>query len=189
MKVTDTAIPAVKLIQPVRHADHRGFFSETYSVRALADAGIATAMVQDNQSLSRARGTVRGLHLQLPPMAQAKLVRVLRGAILDVAVDLRRGSPSFGRHVAMVLDAASGAQLFIPEGFAHGFCTLEPETEVFYKVSAPYAPALERGVRWNDPSLGIAWPACADATLMSARDRALPLLADQPDLLALADAA
>jgi dTDP-4-dehydrorhamnose 3,5-epimerase len=189
MQIDETAIPGVLLIRPKRHEDHRGFFCETYSAGTLAASGIGVAMVQDNHSLSRGRGTVRGLHLQLAPQAQAKLVRVVRGAILDVAVDLRRGAPTFGKHVAMVLDAASGAQLFIPEGFAHGFCTLEPDTEVFYKVSAPYAPALERGVRWNDPALGIAWPACADAALMSARDRALPLLADQPSLCELADAA
>jgi dTDP-4-dehydrorhamnose 3,5-epimerase len=189
MQVTDTAIPDVKLVRPVRHVDHRGFFTETYNARALAAAGIDVVMLQDNHSLSHARGTVRGLHLQLPPQAQAKLVRVVRGAILDVAVDLRRGERTFGQHVAVVLDAASGAQLFIPPGFAHGLCTLESETEVFYKVSAPYAPALERGVRWNDPSLGIEWPDCADEQLMSPRDGALPLLADQTDLSGLADAA
>jgi dTDP-4-dehydrorhamnose 3,5-epimerase len=176
MQVIDTLIPEVKLVRPSRHADHRGFFSETFSRRALAQAGIDRDWVQDNQSLSRARGTVRGLHFQLPPHAQAKLVRVVQGAVLDVAVDLRRGSPSFGRHVAMVLDAASGAQLFIPEGFAHGFCTLEPDTEIAYKVSAYYEPSHDRALRWNDAQLGIDWPDCADAALLSARDRLAPLL-------------
>ena len=180
MQVIETLIADVKLIRPVRHTDHRGFFSEVFSQRALQAAGIGVAMVQDNHSLSRARGTVRGLHFQVPPHAQAKLVRVVRGAILDVAVDLRHGSPSFGRHVAAVLDAEAGAQLFIPEGFAHGFCTLEPETEIVYKVSAYYAPAHDRGVRWNDPVLGIDWPDFADEALMSGRDRALPCFADLP---------
>lgn len=177
MQVTETLIPAVKLIRPTRHQDHRGWFSETYSARALAAAGIATPLVQDNQSLSRRRGTVRGLHFQTPPHAQAKLVRVLRGAILDVAVDLRRGSATFGRHVSAVLEARTGAQLFIPEGFAHGFCTLEPETEIAYKVSAYYAPESDCGLRWDDPALGIAWPDFADPSLMSPRDLALPGLA------------
>ena len=180
MQVIETLIADVKLIRPVRHADHRGFFSEVFSQRALQAAGIGVAMVQDNHSLSRARGTVRGLHFQVPPHAQAKLVRVVRGAILDVAVDLRHGSPSFGRHVAAVLDAQSGAQLFIPEGFAHGFCTLEPETEIVYKVSAYYAPTHDRGVRWNDAVLGIDWPDFADEALMSGRDQALPGFADLP---------
>lgn len=177
MQVTETLIPEVKLVRPVRHADHRGWFSETFSARALAACGITVPMVQDNQSLSRYRGTVRGLHFQAPPHAQAKLVRVLRGAILDVAVDLRRGSPTFGRHVSAVLEARTGAQLFIPEGFAHGFCTLEPETEIAYKVSAYYAPECDCGVRWDDPTLAIAWPEFADPQLMSARDLALPPLA------------
>jgi dTDP-4-dehydrorhamnose 3,5-epimerase len=176
MQVIETLIPEVKLVRPSRHADHRGFFSETFSRRALAQAGIDRDWVQDNHSLSRARGTVRGLHFQAPPHAQAKLVRVVRGAVLDVAVDLRSGRPSFGRHVAMVLDAASGAQLFIPEGFAHGFCTLEPETEIAYKVSAYYEPSHDRALRWDDPDLAIDWPDCADAALLSARDRAAPLL-------------
>lgn len=186
MRVTDAPIPDVKRIQPVRHKDHRGHFSEVFSGRALQAAGLHAAMVQDNQSLSRARGTVRGLHFQVPPHAQAKLVRVVRGAILDVAVDLRVGSPSFGCHVAEVLDAESGAQLYIPEGFAHGFCTLEPDTEVIYKVSAYYAPSHDRGIRWNDPRLAIAWPAFAREELMSARDRGLPCLADLPATFAMA---
>lgn len=180
MQVIETLIPAVKLIRPARHVDHRGFFAETFSRRTLAEAGIEHDWVQDNHSLSRAKGTVRGLHFQVPPFAQAKLVRVVRGAVLDVAVDLRHGSPSYGRHVAAVLDAESGDALYIPEGFAHGFCTLEPDTEVAYKVSEYYAPTHDRGVRWNDRQLAIDWPACADAALLSARDRALPLLGTLP---------
>lgn len=180
MQVIETLIPAVKLIRPARHVDHRGFFAETFSRRTLAEAGIGHDWVQDNHSLSRAKGTVRGLHFQVPPFAQAKLVRVVRGAVLDVAVDLRHGSPSYGRHVAAVLDAESGDALYIPEGFAHGFCTLEPDTEVAYKVSEYYAPTHDRGVRWNDRQLAIDWPACADAALLSARDRALPLLGTLP---------
>jgi dTDP-4-dehydrorhamnose 3,5-epimerase len=180
MQVIETLIPAVKLIRPARHVDHRGFFAETFSRRTLAEAGIDHDWVQDNHSLSRAKGTVRGLHFQVPPFAQAKLVRVVKGAVLDVAVDLRHGSPSYGCHVAAVLDAESGDALYIPEGFAHGFCTLEPDTEVAYKVSEYYALTHDRGVRWNDRQLAIDWPACADAALLSARDRALPLFSTLP---------
>lgn len=185
MQVIETRIPDVKLIRPVRHGDHRGFFSEIFSERVLHDAGIRRHWVQDNHSLSRAKGTLRGLHFQMPPHAQAKLVRVARGAILDVAVDLRPGSASFGRHVAAVLDATDGAQLYVPEGFAHGFCTLQPETEITYKVSAYYAPSHDRGLAWDDPGLGIDWPGFADPALMSARDHAWPGLADLAGIEAL----
>src|SRR5215469_8934841 len=139
MQISDTVLPGVKLVQPVRYGDARGYFSEVYREAAFAEAGVDARFVQENQSLSAAVGVVRGLHFQIPPMAQAKLVRVVAGAILDVAVDLRRGSPSYGRHVARVLDAERGEQLFIPEGFAHGFCTLEPNTEIVYKVNRYYA--------------------------------------------------
>jgi dTDP-4-dehydrorhamnose 3,5-epimerase len=177
MKIDATALPEVKLLTPRRFEDERGFFSETYSRERLAAAGIEVAFVQDNQSLSRRRGTIRGLHYQLAPMAQAKLVRVLRGAILDVAVDIRPGSATFGRHVAVELDAERGGQLFVPEGFAHGFCTLADDTEVFYKVSRPYAPDCERGILWSDPTLGIAWPVGPEAAVVSDKDRSLPPLA------------
>lgn len=180
MQVIESGIANVRLIRPVRHADHRGFFSEVFSERVLRDAGIRDRWVQDNHSLSRAQGTVRGLHFQLPPHGQAKLVRVVRGAILDVAVDLRSASPSFGSHVAFVLDAAEGCQLYIPEGVAHGFCTLQPDTEITYKVSAYYAPSHDRGLAWDDPELGIDWPAFADPALMSARDLGWPRLAALP---------
>jgi dTDP-4-dehydrorhamnose 3,5-epimerase len=180
MQVTDTAIAGVRLLIPARHRDARGFFSEVYREDVLAAHGIAVHFVQDNHSLSLARGTVRGLHFQIPPFAQAKLVRVTRGAVLDVAVDLRHGSPSFGRHVAVRLSADEWNQIFVPEGFAHGFCTLEPDTEVTYKVSRPYSAAHERGLYWNDPALAIPWPVAEAEALLSERDRHHPPLAALP---------
>lgn len=177
MQVTSLEIPEVRLISAVKHGDHRGFFSETYSRRALAAAGIAADFVQDNHSLSAEPGTLRGLHFQAPPHAQAKLLRVVRGAVFDVAVDLRWGSPTYGRHVSAVIAAAAWNQIYVPVGFAHGFCTLEPDTEVLYKVSDFYAPAAEGGLRWDDPDLAIAWPAAAGAVI-SERDRAWPRLRD-----------
>ena len=133
--------------------------------------------MQDNQSLSRAAGTVRGLHFQIAPVAQGKLVRVLRGAIFDVVVDIRRDAPGFGRFASAVLSAENGLQLYVPAGFAHGFCTLEPDSEVFYKVTAPYSPAHERGILWCDPALAIPWPVAPERAVLSDRDRAHPLLA------------
>jgi dTDP-4-dehydrorhamnose 3,5-epimerase len=180
LSVTPLSIPEVRLIVPDRFGDERGFFSETYSRRAFAAAGIADEFVQDNHSCSAAVGTVRGLHYQIAPFAQAKLVRVVRGAIFDVAVDLRRGSPSFGAHVTAKLGAEDGSQLFVPMGFAHGFCTLEPDTEVVYKVTAYYSREHDRGIRWNDPDLGIAWPVGAEAAVLSAKDLGLPRLAEAP---------
>ena len=168
----------MKLLHPTRLADDRGFFSETYSRRTYADAGIAVDFGQDNLSLSRLPGTVRGLHFQTPPHAQAKLVGVVTGRVLDVAVDIRKGSPTYGAHVAVELSAADGAQLFVPEGFAHGFCTLEPDTRVTYKVSAFYAPDHEAGLLWHDPALGIDWPVTPEAALVSDKDRTWPKLAD-----------
>jgi dTDP-4-dehydrorhamnose 3,5-epimerase len=181
MQVVSTAIAEVKEIRPVRHHDPRGFFSEIFREDTLRRHGIAVPFVQENQSLSRERGIVRGLHFQIPPMAQAKLVRVGRGAILDVAVDLRVGSPSRGRHVAVVLSAEAGNQLFVPEGFAHGFCTLEPDTEVFYKVSRYYSREHDKGLAWDDPTLAIAWPVSPAAALLSDKDRRQPLLAALPE--------
>lgn len=181
MQAKATAIADVVELVPARIADVRGFFSATYSPDALAAAGIATCnWVQDNHVLSAARGTVRGLHFQIPPAAQAKLVRVTRGAILDVCVDLRRASPTYGRHVAIEISAAAWNQLFVPMGFAHGYCTLEPETEVLYKVSHAYAPEHERGLDWRDPALGIAWPLAPSDAVLSDRDRRWPRLADLP---------
>jgi dTDP-4-dehydrorhamnose 3,5-epimerase len=167
------AIPGPVLVVPQRFGDARGFFMETYSARDFAGAGIDCVFVQDNHSLSAERGTVRGLHFQIPPFAQAKLVRVTRGSILDVAVDIRKGSPTFGQHIAVELNAQSGEQLFVPEGFAHGFCTLEPDTEMIYKVSNYYAPEHDAGLHWDDPALKIAWPGFAGAQV-SAKDALLP---------------
>ena len=178
MDVTALEIPDVKLIKPKIFRDERGFFSETYSKPALKAAGLDVEFVQDNHSLSRERGVVRGLHFQIPPRAQDKLVRVVRGSIFDVAVDLRRGSPTFGRHVAVVLSAENWCQLWVPKGFAHGFCTLEPNTEVLYKVTDLYAPECDKGIAWNDPALGIAWPIAPHAAIVSDKDRKHPRLSE-----------
>jgi len=182
MQVIETAIPEVKVLVPKQFKDHRGFFSEVYSRKALADAGIRAEFVQDNHSLSVEKGVLRGLHYQVDPMAQDKLIRVVRGAILDVAVDVRRGSPTFGQHVTALLSADNWRQVFVPVGFAHGFVTLEPNTEVLYKVSAFYSPQHERGVRWDDPALGIDWGVRGAEAILSDRDRRHPALADAQDL-------
>lgn len=174
------AIPEVILIDPRRFSDERGWFRERYSLASLGAAGITDTWVQSNESLSRSVGTVRGLHFQIPPMAQAKWVSCTAGAIFDVAVDVRNGSPTFGRHVSVELSAANGLMLYVPEGFAHGFCTLQRDTVVQYNVSRPYDPASERGVAWNDPALGIDWPLQGKSPVMSERDSAHPLLASQP---------
>lgn len=178
MRIDDTAIAAVKLLTPKKHGDRRGFFSETYNKRALAEAGAAMDFVQDNHSLSADAGTVRGLHFQAPPFAQTKLVRVVRGAVFDVAVDIRRSSPTFGRHASAVLSAEAWNQILVPAGFAHGFMTVEPDTEVIYKVDAYYAPRHDFGILWNDPALGIAWPLPEARTILSDKDRAQPRLAE-----------
>ena len=180
MQILETAIVDVKLIKPVRHVDSRGFFSEVFKESELRKHAINTDFVQDNHSLSVSKGVVRGLHFQIAPFAQAKLLRVVAGSILDVAVDIRGGSPSYGRHVAVVLSAIDWNQIFIPEGFAHGYCTLEPNTEVLYKVNAYYSPEHDRGLLWNDPALGIAWPVTADEALVSDRDRKHPVLSRLP---------
>jgi dTDP-4-dehydrorhamnose 3,5-epimerase len=180
MKVEALQIPEVKLIVPDIFRDDRGFFSETYNSERLAAAGIDATFVQDNHSQSRAKGVVRGLHLQIEPFAQGKLVRVARGAIFDVAVDLRYGSPTFGRHVSAEVSAANWAQLWIPPGFAHGYCTLEPDTEVIYKVTTHYSAAHERAIRWDDPSIGIAWPVCQGEAILSPKDVKAQPLAQHP---------
>jgi dTDP-4-dehydrorhamnose 3,5-epimerase len=182
MEISETAIAGVRILKPMRHSDARGFFSEVYREDVLAAHGITVRFVQDNHSLSIERGIVRGLHFQIPPFAQAKLVRVTAGAIFDVAVDLRWGSPSFGRCVAVQLSAGEWNQLFVPEGFAHGFCTLEPNTEVAYKVSRPYSAAHDRGLYWNDPALSIPWPITETEALLSDRDRRHPPLAGLPPI-------
>lgn len=162
------------VLRPRRHGDDRGYFCEVFKTSWFRDLGIAAEFLQDNQSMSAAAGVVRGLHFQAPPMAQGKLVRVLKGAIFDAIVDIRAGSPTYGRSVSVVLDAAHGDQFWVPPGFAHGFATLEPHTEVLYKVTAPYAPALEGGLQWNDPALGIDWPVQEAAAQLSARDQTWP---------------
>jgi dTDP-4-dehydrorhamnose 3,5-epimerase len=178
MDIEALAIPDVKLIRPKRFGDARGFFSEVYSRPALAAAGITLEFVQDNHSRSAKVGTVRGLHFQTAPFAQDKLVRVTKGRILDVAVDLRRASPTYGRHVSAELSADNWTQILVPVGFAHGFCTLEPDTEVIYKVSQVYAPAHDGGVLWNDPDLGIAWPVATADAVLSDKDVKLPRFRD-----------
>ena len=175
--ITPLAIPEVLLITPKRHGDARGWFSETWSRRVLADAGLAADFVQDNQAYSARKGTLRGLHFQKAPHAQAKLVRALKGAIYDVAVDIRQGSPTFGRWVAAELTAEGGEQLFVPRGFAHGYCTLTEDCEIFYKVDGQYAPQTEGGVIWNDPDLAIPWPLDGEPMLAD-KDRVLPRLKD-----------
>lgn len=169
----------IKEITPKRFGDARGFFAETWRSDRFVAAGIDARWIQDNQSRSAEKGVLRGLHFQLAPAAQHKLIRVLRGSIFDVAVDLRRTSPSFGGWVSRVLSAEAFNQLYIPVGFAHGFLTLEPDVEVLYKVDSPYAPGLEGTIRWNDPALGISWPlADGVAPILSAKDAAAPLLVD-----------
>ena len=182
MQVIETAIADVKVFVPKQVKDHRGFFSEVYSRKALKSLGITKEFIQDNHSLSVEKGVLRGLHYQVAPMAQDKLIRVVRGSILDIAVDIRRGSPTFGKHVAMEISAENWRQIFVPVGFAHGFVTLEPNTEVLYKVSAPYAPDHERGVKWNDPALGIDWGVGEGQAILSARDQQHPPLSEVKDL-------
>jgi dTDP-4-dehydrorhamnose 3,5-epimerase len=168
----------VREIRPRRFADERGFFSEVWNAETWREAGLELAFVQDNHSLSRARGVLRGLHFQAPPFAQQKLVRVTRGAVFDVAVDIRTASPTFGRWVSVVLSADEWNQVLVPAGFAHGFLTLEPDTEVQYKVTAPYSQAHDRAIRWNDPAIGISWPLAESELTLSDKDRAAPVLAD-----------
>ncbi len=180
VNVVPTAIAEVKIVTPCKFMDNRGYFSETYNETELKKAGIHGHYVQDNQSLSVAKGSVRGLHFQIQPFAQDKLVRVIRGSILDVAVDIRRHSPTFGQHVTALLSAENGQQIFVPAGFAHGFCTLETNTEVFYKVTNNYSPEHDKGIFWNDPDVGIDWPVSAEHAILSGKDRDHPRLGDLP---------
>jgi dTDP-4-dehydrorhamnose 3,5-epimerase len=181
MQIISAGIPDIKIIQPRRIADGRGYFSETFRKDALLAAGLSIDFVQDNQSLSTQRGVVRGLHYQIPPRAQTKLIRVLRGAIFDVAVDLRRGSATFGRHVGVVISAQDWNQILIPRGFAHGFATLEPNTEVAYKVDDYWSREHERGLLWNDPELDIPWPVSPSEVILSEKDQRNPRLAELVD--------
>lgn len=176
--VQPTAIPDVKVVSTTWHGDERGSFSETYQRDRFVQAGIGVSFIQDNHVGSRRAGTLRGLHFQVPPAAQSKLIRVVRGAIFDVAVDIRPNSPTYGKWVGEVLSAENRRQYFIPAGFAHGYLTLEDDSEVIYKVDAPYAPVQERGLLWNDPAIGIEWPSLLAAPLLAPRDAALPRLAD-----------
>ncbi len=166
----------VTVISVRRFVDERGWFAETFSARRLQASGIDCTFVQDNQSYSVTVGTIRGIHFQAPPHAQAKLVRCIKGSIMDYAVDLRRGSPTYGRSVGVELSAENGKQLFVPIGFGHAFITLEPDVEVAYKVSDFYAPECEGGVSWDDPSIAIDWPLQAGVPVVSAKDGVLPLL-------------
>jgi dTDP-4-dehydrorhamnose 3,5-epimerase len=174
LKVEALSIPGVLLITPPRFGDDRGYFAETYVAAKLAKAGLDQAFIQDNQSFSATPGTLRGLHCQVAPNVQGKLVRVLRGAIWDVAVDARQGSPTFGQFAAAELSADNFSQLWVPPGFLHGFCTLRPDTEVFYKVTAPYDRDAERGVTWNDPTLALPWPLPNGGPVLSPKDQVLP---------------
>jgi dTDP-4-dehydrorhamnose 3,5-epimerase len=183
LELRELGLPGVLLIRPRKHEDARGFFSETYSKREFAAAEIDLDFVQDNQSLSRAAGTIRGFHYQVPPFAQAKLVRVARGRILDVAIDVRRGSPTFGRSVTAEISAAAWNQILVPVGYAHAICTLESDTEVIYKVTNFYSAEHEYGIRWDDPSLDLAWPFAPEEVILSDKDRAHPLLRDAVHLL------
>jgi len=178
MKIAALSIPEVLLLTPKKHDDGRGYFVETYNKRSFAEAGIDCTFVQDNQSCSTQRGTIRGLHFQSDPSAQAKLVRVLHGAIYDVAVDLRQGSPTYGRWCGATLSADEGQQLFVPVGFAHAFCTLGPNTIVAYKVDGYYDRSCEGGLHWDDPDIAIDWPIAASDVHLSEKDAQLPYLRD-----------
>lgn len=181
MQILDTEIAGAKVLRADIMSDGRGHFAETYRQSTLHEAGVDVAFVQENRAYSKIKGTVRGLHFQIPPHQQAKLISVLRGAIFDVAVDLRQGSPSFRRWIALELDAERLEQLYLPAGLAHGYCTLAADTEILYKVSAYYAPNHDFGVHWRDSDLAIRWPDCANGETLSPRDNALPPLSDLPD--------
>jgi dTDP-4-dehydrorhamnose 3,5-epimerase len=173
-------LPEIKIIHTPKHIDERGFFSETYNKGDYSRAGINLEFLQDNHVMSKQKGTVRGLHFQIPPFAQAKLVRVARGAIFDVAVDIRGGSPTYGKHVSAIISAKAWNQIYIPIGFAHGLVTLEPDTEVIYKVSGLYSPNHDRGLLWNDPALAINWPISEPQALLSDKDKRQPKLSQLP---------
>ncbi|MBB5723620.1 dTDP-4-dehydrorhamnose 3,5-epimerase [Loktanella ponticola] len=178
MQITPTDLPDVLEITPARFGDHRGFFSETWNRKALAEAGLDIDFCQDNHSLSAERHTLRGLHFQAPPSAQDKLIRVVAGTILDVAVDIRRGSPTYAQWVAVPLSADTGNQLFVPKGFLHGFLTLTPDVQVVYKCSDYYAPDTDGSIRWNDPTIAIDWGVNEGDVTLSGKDADAPFLAD-----------
>jgi dTDP-4-dehydrorhamnose 3,5-epimerase len=178
LQIQRLEIDGLLLIAPSKHGDDRGFFSEVFRADILALHGVDAPFVQDNHAFSAQAGVLRGLHYQAPPSAQGKLVHCPRGAILDVAVDIRRGSPSFGRHAAVELSAANWRQFWVPPGFAHGYVTLLPASEVLYKVTTYYDPAAERGIAWDDPALGIDWRLSASQMILSAKDQRNPPLAE-----------
>jgi dTDP-4-dehydrorhamnose 3,5-epimerase len=186
LEIVPAELPGVRVLSPHRHQDARGFLSEVWREDALYKAGINLRFVQENHTLSQVVGTIRGLHFQIGETAQAKLIRCPRGSILDVAVDIRRGSPNFGRHVAVALSAENWKQLYVPVGFAHGYCTLEADSEVIYMVTAYYNPQSERGVAWDDPEIGVAWPVGPDTAILTERDRGFPSLAELPDFFSFA---
>lgn len=179
MQVDQTPLPGVLILTPKRHGDDRGWFSESWNRATMANSGLDIEFVQDNHSMSAETGTLRGLHFQAPPFAQAKLVRCVQGLLFDVAVDYRAGSPTFGQWFGIELSPQTGQQLLIPEGFLHGFVTRAPDTEIAYKCTAHYAPEADGGVRWDDPDIGIDWGATS-TPLLSAKDSAAPLLNDAP---------
>ncbi|MDF1793800.1 MAG: dTDP-4-dehydrorhamnose 3,5-epimerase [Thalassobaculaceae bacterium] len=180
MQIESLAISAVKILTPKRFGDARGFFSETYNKAQFVENGLDLDFIQDNHSMSQPVGVLRGLHFQTPPFAQDKLVRVVKGRIFDVAVDIRHGSPSFGQWVGAEISAEAWNQILVPVGFAHGFVTLEPDTEVIYKVTAPYAPEHDKGLAWDDPAVGVDWPLNGVSPTLSDKDTKHPLLADLP---------
>ncbi len=180
METTGFSISGPLLLRPKKIENSRGFFSETYNERLFREALGDVRFVQDNQSRSTQAGTIRGFHFQSPPAEQGKLVRVVRGAVFDVAVDIRRGSPTYGKFVSATLSAENWAQLWAPAGFAHGFCTLEPDTEVIYKVTSYYSRGHDLGLAWDDPALAIPWPVAPDRAILSEKDRAHPTLKDLP---------
>jgi len=182
MEARHTQIKDVIVLTPKKHGDHRGFFSETFNKDMLADVGIKDEFVQDNHSHSASAGVIRGLHYQVGNAAQAKLVRVVRGAIYDIALDIRKSSPTFGKWVGEVISAANWKQIYVPVGFAHGFSVLEPDTEVIYKVTTYYSPKDERGIRFNDPLLGIDWKVTSGNEILSDRDMKHPVLNNVVDL-------
>jgi len=180
MKIREFDVPGLKLIIPKRFCDERGYFSESWSERQFREQVANVSFVQDNQSLSARKGTLRGLHFQKPPFAQGKLVRVVSGSIFDIAVDIRKGSPTYKQHIAIVLSASEGSQLWVPPGFLHGFCTLQDDTEVFYKVTSYYSPTHDAGVLWSDADLGIKWPVDKGSVVLSEKDQRHPRLSDLP---------
>ncbi|AFX99212.1 dTDP-4-dehydrorhamnose 3,5-epimerase [Candidatus Endolissoclinum faulkneri L2] len=180
MQIESLSLTEIKIITPKQFRDSRGHLSETYNKLTLANNGINLDFVQDNHSSSKQTGVLRGLHFQIPPFAQDKLVRVIKGKIFDVAVDIRQCSPTYGRWVGVEISAIAQNQILVPIGFAHGFITMEPETEVIYKVTSSYSPEHEKGIAWNDPAIGIKWPLNGLKLIMSDKDTKHPLLADLP---------